>query len=124
MLAVGEYTLGSVDNQTLKITTGFSGGIGNTRRDLCGALTSGIMIIGALHGRTQPNEDDALCLELTTRYRDRFAREFGSAYCHELRAERYGSEGQEPCSVLVERAARALLAVLEGENDEENNMRS
>jgi C_GCAxxG_C_C family probable redox protein len=123
MLAVGEYTLGSVDNQTLKMATGFSGGIGNTRRDLCGALSSGIMIIGALYGRTQPNEDDGLCLELTTNYRDRFARELGSLYCHELRAERYGSQGQEPCSVLVERAAQTLLAVL-GENHEENNMRS
>jgi len=122
MLAVGEYALGSVDHQTLKITTGFSGGMGNTHRDLCGALSAGIMIIGALHGRTRPNEDDALCLELTTNYRDRFARELGSIFCHELRAERYGSQGQEPCSVLVERAARTLLAVLEGEDNEENNM--
>ena len=124
MLAVGEYALGSVDNQTLKITTGFSGGIGNTHRDLCGALSAGVMIIGALHGRTRPNEDDALCLKLATKYRDRFAQELGSIYCHELRAERYGSQGQEPCSVLVEQAARTLLAVLEGETNEENNMRS
>ena len=115
MLAVGEYVLDSVDARTLRMTTGFSGGIGVTHRDLCGALSSGIMIIGALYGRTQPNEDDALCLKLTTNYRDHFTKELGSIYCHELRAERYGSQGQEPCSVLVERAAQILLAVLAGE---------
>lgn len=80
------------------------------------------MIIGARHGRTQPEEGDALCLELTTEYRDRFAGELGSIYCPELRAEKYGSQGQEPCSVLVERAARILLELLE-EPDGANRVR-
>ena len=118
MLAVGEYVLGKVDAQTVRMTTGFSGGIGVTYRDLCGALSSGIMIIGALYGRTQQNQDDALCLKLATNYRDRFAKTLGCIYCHELRAERYGSRGQEPCSVLVERAAKILLAVLAEEASE------
>jgi C_GCAxxG_C_C family probable redox protein len=120
MLAVGEHALGSMDAQTLRMATGFSGGIGDARRDMCGALSSGIMIIGALHGRTRPGEDDSLCLKLTTGYRDRFARELGSINCSELRAERYGSQGEEPCSVLVERAARLLLAVLDGDENEDD----
>jgi len=123
MLAVGEYALGSVDSRTLRMTTGFAGGIGSTYRDLCGALSAGIMIISALHGRTRLAEDDARCLELATDYRDRFARKLGSVYCHELRADRYGSQGQEPCSVLVRRAAGILLEVLEGEGHEEDNVR-
>jgi C_GCAxxG_C_C family probable redox protein len=111
--------LGDLDAQTLKMATGFSGGIGNTRRDMCGALSAGIMVIGALHGRTRPEEDDTLCLKLTTGYRDRFARELGSINCGVLRAGRYGSQGEEPCSVLVERAARLLLAVLDGDENED-----
>ncbi len=123
MLAVGEYVLGNVDDRTLRMTTGFSGGIGGTHRDLCGALSAGIMIIGARHGRSGLDEDDALCLEMTTNYRDRFAGELGSVCCKELRAEKYGSSGQEPCSVLVERAARILLALLEEGDDEANHVR-
>jgi C_GCAxxG_C_C family probable redox protein len=122
MLAVGEHTLGHVDERTLRMTTGFSGGVGRTHRDLCGALSAGIMIIGALHGRTRPDENEDLCQQLATSYRDRFAQELGSVYCHELRAEKYGPQGQEPCSVLVERAARILLAVLEGDGNENDHV--
>jgi hypothetical protein len=71
------------------------------------------MIIGALHGRAALGEDDTLCLKLATDYRDRFVQELGSISCAELRAERFGSRGQEPCSLLVERAARILLDILE-----------
>jgi C_GCAxxG_C_C family probable redox protein len=112
MLAVGEYVLGNVDDQTLKMTTGFAGGIGATHQELCGALSAGILIIGALYGRTQPNEDDSLCQILAANYRNRFNQELGSINCGELRAERFGSGGQEPCSVLVERAAQLLLDIL------------
>jgi C_GCAxxG_C_C family probable redox protein len=125
MLAVGEHALGSVDTQTLKMTTGFAGGVGVTQQELCGTLSAGIMIIGALYGRTQPNEDDSFCQALAANYRNRFAQELGSINCGELRAKRYGSQGREPCSVLVERAARLLLDILSGEkkNNEEDNMR-
>lgn len=123
MLAVGEHVLGNVDDHTLRMTTGFSGGVGCTYRDQCGALSAGIMIIGARHGRTQSDADDALCLKLSTEYRDRFADELGSIYCAKLRAEKYGSQGQEPCSVLVERAARIFLQVLQEEVDEANHVR-
>jgi C_GCAxxG_C_C family probable redox protein len=95
------------------MTTGFSGGVGVSYRDICGALSAGIMIIGALHGRTQAGEDDTRCQALSTRYRDRFNQEIGSVYCHELRAERYGSKNQEPCSALVRRTARIFLETLE-----------
>ncbi len=112
MLAVGEQVLGYVDDQTVRMTTGFSGGSGGSHREMCGALSAGIMVIGALHGRTSPYEDDSLCQELVLRCRDRFARELGSVTCHELRSLGYGSHGVEPCSVLVGRAAGILLDVL------------
>jgi C_GCAxxG_C_C family probable redox protein len=113
MLAVGEHLLGRVDPQIVKMTTGFSGGVGVTYRDQCGALSSGIMLIGALHGRTQSGVDDSTCQQLSACYRDRFQEELGSIYCGELRAERFGSKNQEPCSKLVERATRLLLDVVD-----------
>jgi hypothetical protein len=52
-----------------------------------------------------------------------FANELGSICCPDLRAEKYGSQGEEPCSVLVERAARILLQLLEEEGDDANCVR-
>jgi C_GCAxxG_C_C family probable redox protein len=111
MLAVGEHTFGCVDDHTLKMTTGFAGGVGDTRQDICGALSAGIMIIGALHGRAQANVDDKRCQMLAARYRDRFNREFGATCCGELRRQ------HKSCAVLVERAAHVLLEVIEEDKE-------
>ena len=119
MFAVGEQLLGQVDDRLLKISCGFAGGIGCTHHDVCGALSSGIMLLGVLYGRTRSNEDDELCQKLAAGYRDRFNRSLGSVYCHQLRASGYGSQDGEPCSVLVERAARLLLTLLDGVDENE-----
>jgi len=116
MLAVGEYALGDVDERTQRMTTGFSGGVGDERRYLCGAFSAGVMIIGALYGRTQPDVDETMCFIKVRQYRDRFEGQLGSVTCLELRAELYGSGGLEPCSVLVEKAVKILLEVLDEEN--------
>ena len=112
MLAVGEYLLGQVDDRFLRITTGLGGGLGGTHQELCGALSGGVLLIGALHGRIKPDEDQSLCMEQTTLYRERFAQELGSTNCRVLRESGYGSEGSIPCSVLVERAVHVLLDTL------------
>jgi C_GCAxxG_C_C family probable redox protein len=112
MLAVGKQVIPSMDDQSVRMSTGFSGGIGGEKRDMCGALSAGIMIIGALHGRTSTDEDDTVCQAVASAYRDQFARRLGSVTCWELRSMGYGSEGIEPCSTLVGRAAGILLDVL------------
>ena len=114
MLSVGEQVLGDLNDQTRKMATGFSGGVGRSLRDLCGAFTAGIMIIGALHGRTRLDEDEDICMMMVNNFRDRFVQRIGSIYCYKLREERYGSHNQEPCSVLVRRAANILVGVLDG----------
>ncbi|MGB6421623.1 MAG: C-GCAxxG-C-C family protein [Anaerolineales bacterium] len=113
MLAVGEYALGEVDERTQRMTTGFSGGVGDERHYLCGAFSAGVMIIGALYGRTQPDLDETMCYTKVRQYRDRFEGQLGSVTCSDLRAEMYGSGRLEPFSVLVERAVKILLEVLD-----------
>ena len=113
MLSVGEYKIGSLDELTVKMTTGYAGGIADSRQELCGAFSAGIMVIGALYGRTNPKEDEQKCFQLVEAYRDSFNQVLGSISCSWLRAEKYGSNGIEPCSVLVQRAADLLLDVLE-----------
>jgi C_GCAxxG_C_C family probable redox protein len=107
MLAVGEQLFGHVDDQMLKLSTGFAGGIGGTQQELCGALSAGIMLIGGLYGRAQPEVDDRRCQALAARYRDQFVATFGTTCCRELR------QHQRPCALLVERAALLLLETIE-----------
>jgi C_GCAxxG_C_C family probable redox protein len=97
------------------MSSGFAAGIGSTKAELCGAFSAGVMVIGAAAGRSDPGLDDSRCQRLVQEYRDRFLERFEFIKCSELREEKFGSGRMEPCSVLVERAARELLQVLEGQ---------
>ena len=115
MLAVGEYVLGSVDDQMRRMSTALAGGIGCSFKEACGGLSGGALLIGALYGRTRPDENDDFCQKLTARYLDEFHRQLGATRCGDLRASGYGDDGQWPCSVVVERSARILLELLASE---------
>jgi C_GCAxxG_C_C family probable redox protein len=112
VLAVGEHLWGHLDDDILRMTSGFAGGVGRSRQELCGALSGGVLIIGALYGRVRPDQDDSYCQELAAAYRERLVQELGATRCADLRASGYGSDGQWPCSVLVERAIPVLLELL------------
>lgn len=114
MLAVGGQLWGDVDDRLLRISSGLAGGLGCGRQELCGALSGGALIIGALYGRTSPDQDDGKCNRRVSDYRERFLQQFGTTCCQELGDNGYGSEGQWPCSVLVEGATRLLGQVLTG----------
>ena len=99
-----------------RMATGFSGGWGNTHQELCGALSGGVMVIGALFGRSSLDEDDEPAIDLAVRYRERFLEAFGMTQCCELREKVVNAPGGlETCGALVERAARILMDVLDEE---------
>ena len=109
---MGEHFLGELTERERKMATGFAGGIGGTEAENCGVFSAGVMLIGALYGRTSPAEDDENCQALVRRYRERFQARFGTIVCGELRASGYGSSAREPCSTLVERSAAILIDVI------------
>jgi C_GCAxxG_C_C family probable redox protein len=115
LLAVGEYKLGSVDNQAIRLSTALAGGIGCCFQETCGGLTGGTMLIGALYGRTRPDENDDFCQKLAARYQAEFNRELGATRCADLKASGFGEGGKWPCSVLIERAAGILFDLLADE---------
>ena len=45
-----------VPAQAVCMMSGFGGGVGGTRDNLCGAITGGVAAIGLLHGRPNPPE--------------------------------------------------------------------
>ena len=110
---MGEHVLGPLEDREIRMSTGFAAGGGYTYQGLCGTVAAGVMIIGGLLGRTSPDGDDDDCQQLTALYRSRFEARFGTLICGELREEKYGSGGAEPCSALVRRASALLLECIE-----------
>jgi len=115
MLAVGEHYLGELSEREIRMTSGFAGGIGESFLNNCGAFSAGVMIIGGLYGYSDNEEDDVICQTLAAHYQERFQNDFETINCGKLREEKYGSGGAEPCSVLVERAARILMDVIDNQ---------
>ncbi len=113
LLAVGEHLWGRVDPQAVRMARAFFGGVGGTHQELCGALSGGVMVIGALLAAQLPGEDEERMRQTVARYRQRFLDEIGPTQCVALRDGLYGPDGREPCSALVQRAVRILLQVLD-----------
>jgi C_GCAxxG_C_C family probable redox protein len=112
MLAVGEHVLGNLDPLMVKMTSGLAGGVGSTYHEMCGALSAGVLLVGALHGRSDWRADDKPVFELAASYRQRFAAEFGTTRCGPLREQVNAPGGLGSCSLVAERAARILLELL------------
>jgi len=77
--------LGINRDTALKVACGFGGGMGRTE-EVCGAVTGGIMVIGAKYGRVE--NDDRRATEVTyakTReLMDSFAAKHGTFICRKL----------------------------------------
>ncbi len=73
------------ENTVLKIACGFGAGMGR-KEEVCGAVTGGILVLGAKHGRGQ--NDDRTATEITyakTReLMERFSEKHGTVICREL----------------------------------------
>jgi C_GCAxxG_C_C family probable redox protein len=96
-----------------RMGTGFSGGLGGTHQELCGALSGGVLVIGALLGRTERSQDDRPALNAATLYRSRFLAEFGETQCAPLREKVTAPGGLGSCGILVEQATLLLLELLD-----------
>jgi C_GCAxxG_C_C family probable redox protein len=114
LLAVGEHKLGKLEPQSIRLATPFGGGVGGTRKELCGALAGGVMVIGALYGRTDSGQNDEQAYELAKRFREAFLAEFGHTQCAPIREAYARPDGSHGCDKVVAIAARALMGVLEG----------
>lgn len=108
---MGEQQWGEVDERVRRISTAFSGGLGGTHDELCGALSGGTMVIGATLGRASSAEDNVRCKALAAEYRQTFQQTFKHTICADLRSNGWGGAGTS-CRELVAQAAGLLLDVL------------
>jgi len=116
LLAVGQHYFPISLPGLIRIAAPFSGGVAGTQEELCGALTGGLMVIGAMFGRKSANEDDDYCIALTRLFRERFIHHFETLQCKKLRNNWVGKPGQPDCAELTAQAAGLLIEVIENSN--------
>jgi C_GCAxxG_C_C family probable redox protein len=77
--------LGFDKNTALKIASGFGGGMA-CKGEVCGAVTGGIIVIGAKYGRGEGDDRSAADLTYvkTRELMDKFAERHGTFICREL----------------------------------------
>lgn len=93
--------LGVDHKAVLKLTAGFGGGIGK-KGEVCGAVTGGVMVIGARHGNDSEKEAAATTQTKTRELMDSFSEKHGTYYCRELTmgCDLSTPEGQKTFSTL------------------------
>ncbi|HHX65547.1 MAG TPA: C_GCAxxG_C_C family protein [Chloroflexi bacterium] len=111
MIAGGDHYLNPIPEVLVKASCPLGGGIGGCREDVCGLVTGGILIMGAIWGRTSPDEDDKPLYELARRFRQYFIDRFDTSVCDPIRKS--FPESEKPCAPLVEDATRLLITMIE-----------
>ena len=107
-----------------KVATAFGGGIGRSG-SVCGALTGGVIFIGAKYGTNNSSaEERAKAYDLANRFYSQFKTRNGSVLCRELigydlsnpeemEKARKANVFHEKCSAFVESAVEILLEISE-----------
>jgi len=99
-------------DQAMKLATPFGGGIGRSE-DVCGALTGGVLAIGASLGRTAPEEDRLASYEAAGKLYKAFQARFGSTCCKVLNKSDFKSSEHRPrCSRYVSGATELAIQIL------------
>ena len=113
VIAVGNKVFDRLSEAEIKCASGFNGGIGSTHLGHCGALTGGIVLIGAVTGRSSPDQDNQKCKLLAKEYYERFSSLYGCTQCDEIKQKIREIDGCDSCRILLRNAAGILTIVIE-----------
>jgi C_GCAxxG_C_C family probable redox protein len=124
VLAAKSDLTGLSVTDSLKIATGFGAGMAMMQKT-CGAVTGAYMVIGARHGRVNPDDQESRdkTYALISEFNKRFTELFGKLDCRELLGvDLQTEEGKEEaeregyfeikCAKYVEEAERILDDIL------------
>ncbi len=109
--------LGQDSAMIMKMATPFGAGIGG-RRDLCGMITGGTLIIGLAYGRTSPTdaEQKSLAYKKAADYY-RWFKERQQVKCSEIVRGKFSGH-TEDCVKLLAEAQAKLAEVIWGEDND------
>jgi C_GCAxxG_C_C family probable redox protein len=107
------YGMGiDMPESALKMATPFGGGIGRCE-DVCGALSGGVMGIGAGLGRNDPKADKTVCYGAAKKLHEQFTKEFGSSSCRALNLSDFDSpEHEARCKAFTLASVRMSYRIL------------
>ncbi len=95
-----------------KVASGFVGGIGGTKEDVCGTLAGGVIALSFLFGRMEPGADIKKLTELAAEFRAEFSKNFSSTNCKVL-LEQFGEQDKsDKCKKMTAQAAGILGEII------------
>ena len=131
VLAAFAQPIGMTEEQALMLSSSFGAGIGRLR-EVCGALSSLLMVQGVLEGYATPSaEDKAAHYERVQALCERFRSEMGSIICRDLLgssastspvpdARNHAYYASRPCLKAVECAARLGAEIVSAKKLQKN----
>ena len=93
------------------MSNAFCGGVAKSHEEMCGALSAGMMVIGAKYGRVTSDKPDKASLAAAAELRRRFIEHFGTSICDPIRAR------QDNCVWVVEETSQIVFDVLDEDWD-------
>lgn len=112
-LAITRLFCPELEEIACRMSTGFGGGLAGSRQEACGALTGGVLAIGLLCGRSNPEQGREAAYQISAAYRERFMARFGATICQTLRDGFNSSDTRTACRCLTAEAAGILYDVLQ-----------
>ena len=95
-----------------KVASGFGGGIGSSKEDVCGILTGGVIALGWLYGRSEPGADINNLKSLTGVFRKKFIERIGSTKCPEILEKLGEQEKMIKCKKLTAEMTGVLWEII------------
>jgi len=95
-----------------KVASGFCGGIGKCKQDICGALSGGIIALGSIYGREKGGEEINKLILLSTELRQSFLDEFKSTVCKHVIENIEGRKEYSSCQDVTARTAFLLYDLI------------
>lgn len=112
-LTFREYIAPDLDKDMMRLVTPLGGGIGRAGCT-CGALSGGVIIIGAAKGRTSPDGPRGDSYDLAGEFHKRFKSEFGSTCCRALNKLDAGDPARgKLCLKIIGNSAGLLMQILQ-----------
>ena len=100
-----------------RAASAFGGGVGRSKKELCGALSGGLIALGIIQGRDIPDESWDAVAATAEGLRSRFETCYGSTTCGPV-LERLGpQERMDKCVRLAANTAGLVFTALAGDQD-------
>ncbi|WP_432664616.1 C-GCAxxG-C-C family (seleno)protein [Wukongibacter baidiensis] len=112
-LTFREYLAPEISPETVKLVTGFGHGMGRTGC-MCGALTSSIMALNMIEGRTSLEDNRYSAYDCAGEFHERFVNEFGTSCCRALNPYPFESpEHLKNCLKITGNTGKLLMDFLQ-----------